>query len=326
MQEQTRPAWTRLGTPATPSLPKGATIVNDTDSPLETRQRFPIVALLIGFAVLDFLAEPVVELSGWQLMGLLPLGLIGGQLALLAIWAVLGPQRWIVRLPVTFGLTLLLFLVLVSGMILTDGTQYAARDTRTALLVPLLFLAVQSPLWILRMALGCRILHAATETDASSMLSRQFGLSHLLGAMAVIAVALGLASLGKQDTGTWAELLIMCLVFATWSALSTLPCLWAALVARNKRISTLAIVAYVLVLTLVVLLVSSVLGGSAPPSGIGLAVLLLCAALMGSMLAVLHIVRKRGFVLVRWKSEERAAGEDSPSGTGPGEPQASSGD
>jgi hypothetical protein len=300
------------------------TVVNSTHPSSETRQRLPVAALLIGFAVVDFLAIPMVELSGWRFLRGLPVGLVGGQLGLLAIWAVLGPQRWIVRLPVTFALTLLLYLVIVSGMIVTEEADFVAGETRTVLVAPLLLLAVQSPLWILRMTLGCRILHAATETDASSKLSRQFGLSHLLGATAVIAIALGLASLGRQDKGTWAELLIPCLLFTTWSALSTLPCLWAALVARNKLISTLAIVAYVLVVTLVVLLLPSAFTGRAPPLGIGLAVLLLCATLMGSMLAVLRVARKRGFLLVRWKSQERAAGEDSPVGTGPGEPQASS--
>jgi hypothetical protein len=284
--------------------------VNDTDSPLETPQRFPLAALLIGFAVLDFLAIPMVELSGWKSLKGLPVGLVGGQLGLLAIWAVLGPQRWIVRLPLTFALALLLLLLLVSGMIFTEEADFVAGATRAVLVAPLVLLAVQSPLWILRMTLGCRILHAATETDMSSKLSRQFGLSHLLGAMAVIAIALGLASVGMQDRATWAGMPVNCLLLATWSALSTLPCLWAALVARNKRFSTSAIVAYVLVATLLVLLVPSALGGRAPPLGVGLTVLLICATPVGLMLALLRLARTRGFVLVRRKYQERATGDD----------------
>ena len=92
------------------------TIVNDTESPLETGQRFPFVAILIGFAVLDFLVVPIVDWIGWRALIALPLALFGGQLGLLAIWAALGPQRWIVRLPLTFGLTPLVLLVLHSGL------------------------------------------------------------------------------------------------------------------------------------------------------------------------------------------------------------------
>ncbi len=317
-----------LRKPITSILRVRATIVDSTHSPPETGERFPFMALLIGFAMLDLLAPPLIKLSGWEFLGLLLLGLLSGQLGLLAIWAVLGPQRWTVRQTVTFGLTLLFYLLFNVSWTLSAGDENAGFEIWRVLSAPLLLLAIQSPLWILRMAIGCRILHAPTETDASSKLSRQFALSHLLGAIAVIAIAVALAGLTKPAREAWAETLSTCLLHAAWSALSTLPCLWAALVARDERISTRAIAAYVLVATLLLLLAPSALGGRVPSLGsflsVGLVIFLFLAASIGLMLAVLRLARTRGFVLVRRKSQERATGDDWPSETDPGGPQASS--
>jgi len=232
------------------------------------------------------------------------LGIVAAQLGLLAVWAVLGPQRWIVRLPVTLVYAVLLYTMLIMGFAVAQPPPRDAwpQIAKSYLFLPLVLLAAQLPLWILRIATGCRIVRADPENGLRSTGSRQFQLRDLFGAMTVLAVALGLASLGlsrEESIGaiTWPIILIICLVCAGGSTFSTLPCLWAGLIARNRVVSTVVIAVYVAVIVPIALAIISAFVGSRLPNGAVAMFVMFHVALFGVMLVVLHVVRSRGSVL-----------------------------
>jgi hypothetical protein len=248
------------------------------------------------------------------MVGLL-MGTIAGQGGLLAIWAVLGPQRWIVRLPATFLAALALFGALMLGFATSyPGPAEWDEMAESLLMMPIVLLAAQFPLWIVRLVLGCRIVPARAESAQSAKGLRQFGMEHLLGATAIVALALGLASLGLRDSSVgqidlevWAFLAVACLLVAVWSMFSTLPCLWAAWVAKNKAGAAWALAAYTVVMTMLLIVIVSTVTGEAPPAEAVFTLLASHGALVGVMFGTLHVVRACGYVLVRAKRIRPAA-------------------
>lgn len=173
------------------------------------------------------------------------------------------------------------------------------------LLLPLLFFALLLPLWGLRLATGWRIVEEGRENESSSTGSRQFHLYDLLVSTTMIAVALGLASMAmggdeRISTANWGASLLGCLFCTTWSAFSILPCLWAALIAKSWRTSAVMIIVSVLVMTAICSEVLALLNGTTITIDAVLSfVLPIHATLVGVMLAVLHVVRRWGYVLGR---------------------------
>ena len=265
--------------------------------------------MIAAFPLANLIAAPLLWASEAEVAFALFAGIALAELGLLAIWAVLGPQRWIVRLPVTFAYAVLLCTMVIMGSAIVEPpprSDWSEIARSYLLFLPLVFLAAQLPLWILRIATGCRIVRADAENGLRSTASRQFQLLDLFGAMTVLAVALGLASLGlsreeyiEEYIGafTWPIVLIICLVCAGGSTFSTLPCLWAGLISRNRVLSTVVIAVYVLVMTPVLLTIGTAIAGSAPPAEAEVGFLLLVGGLVGVMLAVLHVVRRWGYVL-----------------------------
>ena len=263
-----------------------------------------MATFVAAFAVADLIGPPILVASRSEFALALFLGTFAAQIGLLAIWAVLRPQRWVVRLPVTLAYAALFYTMLIMGMTVAEpfGPEWP-EVARTYLFLPLVFLAVQSPLWILRIGGGYRIVRADPEKDLSPTGSRQFHLQHLFVATGVVAVSLGLASLGVSEEGdlagtvTWGPLLLVCLACAGWSAFSTLPCLWAGLVARHKRTSTVVMAVYVLGMTAAALAIASASARGSPPGDAVGVFLLFHVGLVGVMLGVLHAIRHWGYVL-----------------------------
>ena len=279
-----------------------------------------------AFALADFVGPLLVRQTQSEVLLMFLFGVVGAQLGVLVIWAVLGPQRWFVRLSATLAVALLLIGAVCLGATVVEEYAPTAGEVASFLLcLPLVFLAAQLPLWIRRIAGGWRIVRADAETEGPATGARQFRLQDALAATGVLAVALSLARLGLADEGDmddqWMGFLLLSAMCTVWSAFSTLPCLWACFVARGKLRSAVVMAVYVVVMTAIVLAVISAFVRTAPPGDVVAGFLLFHAALVGVMLGVLHVLRVLGYVLHRTarRGSTTPIG-DRPPDADPGEP------
>lgn len=284
-----------------------------------------IVGLLVAVAVfVDFIGIPVVLASESYVLATLFGGTVAGQAGLIAIWAVLGPRRWFVRLPAALAVAALLLALLGAGMAIETHLPWSDIG-HAFLFLPMVFLAVPLPLWVRRFVGGWRIVRGDAEPELFASGSRQFNLQDLLGATVVLAIMLGLASVGLAEEGemgeTWIPLFLFCLGGAVWSAFCTLPCLWACFVARDKARSALAIAGCLVGITAILVVVVSAFAGRGPPAELVVAFFLFHAALVGVMLGVLHLLRANGYVLHRaGRKRSRTPLREGPSDDAPEEP------
>jgi hypothetical protein len=265
-----------------------------------------LFSALFGFY--NFLAPAIAKEAESEVVVGLLFGPVAAQLGLLSIWATLGPRPWRVRLPTTLIMGMGLYGALLVGMMASwEPPTHAVREmVQSLLFVPLVFLAAQLPLWILRFAIGCRIvLDDADEADRPTE-SRQFGVQHLLVATALVAIALGLASTAlaseierRGAASAWIELVISCVVCSLWSAFTTLPCLWAAFTTRDKGPAAVAMGGYTLIMALFVIGVIGTITHMPDSGEVVAAFVFLNGALVAVMLGVLHVARACGYVFVR---------------------------
>lgn len=217
---------------------------------------------LTALAVFNFLAPAMaIELGNaagdytYAVMAMI--GAIAGEVLLLAIWAVLGPspfwRRWLGALVALAGLyTALLAGIATDHVFREDLYVYSAN----VLLLPLLFLCAQVPLWFLRLGLGRGLRHEEAVGDAHGG-GAQFRTRDLLTALALTAVALGLARLtvmlhevnGREGgaAALWVNVASTCALLAAWGALVSTPSVWAAFWVRRRGAASLAVASVVLV-------------------------------------------------------------------------------
>jgi hypothetical protein len=236
------------------------------------------------------------------------MGLIAGQFGLLAIWAVFGAEPWVARLPLVLLIAVGLHGLFVLGMAAADVPEMAVTAyAKAMLMMPLVLGAVQVPLWIARMALGCRVVFRADAAKVDPSRLSQFGVQHLLGATTVVALALGLAQVGVSlftspyysPSGVQAGLWIACAVAAGIGALAALPCVWAVLLARPTGLATVVAVMYTIAAAVLVPVVIGAIAGDAPDSEVFQVSFWLHVGGMGMMLTGLHVVRACGYTMLR---------------------------
>ena len=176
------------------------------------------IAVFVGFALLAALVGAVglatspINVHFEAGVGGVVAGFVAGMWGLLSIWAVFGTRRWFVRWPLTLAATALLPFLFLGW---------------ATLFLPVLCLAVQAPLWILRFLLNYHFVVRGLPAEAASLDSR-IGVEHLLGAMTIVAIAMGLARTGlalnpKADGGpiplaAWSHLLLPCGLLVLGSA------------------------------------------------------------------------------------------------------------
>jgi len=236
-------------------------------------------------------------------------GVIGAQVGLLAIWAVFGPQRWSLRLPVTLTYVGLVYTMVAMGVIAVAPSAIEWQEAVDDFLsLPAFFLSVQFPLWLLRAATGWRVVRADKRDEPSPTGSRQFHLRDLFVATTLVAVACGLAGVELSSEAEAAPWWIPGAVLLAASALSTLPCLWATLVDRRRRIGTAVVTVYTLLLIGAVGTIVSVIPGAGPRNDVLLASASFFGSLMAVMLGVLHVVRRCGYIIRRVGRREATPG------------------
>ncbi len=280
----------------------------------------PMLLFVVVFALMDFFIPAMSGETRSATVAWFLEGLMVGQFALLSIWAVLGAEPVLVRWPLMLLTVMGLLLILFLGMFAAFGALLRAADViQLFCWLPLVFLAVQSPLWILKLLTGCRIVEVTAEDKLPSEESRQFDLRQMFVATALIAVLLTVARLGfyldprpheGAETQMWLPLLTACLICAAWSAFATIPCLGAVFVARNPTAGLIGVIVYAGMMTWLVATGLSFISVPGPgkvfelrlAQTAGLAVVLLCS---------LHLLRFAGYRLLWVRRKSVAVGGDS---------------
>ena len=275
--------------------------------------------LVLGYAFLDFLIPGILEASdpdngGWVFVALLT-GAACGQAGFLIVWAALGPFRLWVRWSAVLATGFGLYFTFCIGMA-ASVPRFVIRDAFTqaalgSLLLPLLFLSAQLPLWIRKTLGGWQIVPAGEVSRHSAVEARQFGLRHILGLTAALAVALSLAQLAMQNMGSpgrqggrmapemWLNMGLMCVVVCLYSAVWTLMSAWACFLARDKGTGCLVVVGVWLgVSMLLIVIIGSFAGGSFPGEAMA-AIFLHFAGTAAVLLGSLHLLRIAGCVMIR---------------------------
>lgn len=272
-----------------------------------------LILLLIGaFALVDLITPGVLKDSQSPELLALLVGATAGQGCLLAVWAVMGPQRLLVRWLLSLLVAALLGFIFLWGMTMAAIGPRDGREMAGVMFgLPLILLAVQLPLWILKMATGWCIVVRGSEDSSAPSESRQFRLQHILGATTAVAVAMGLASAGlsysgnstgSPDLSIWLGEMLVCLICGVYSAFFTLPCLWAAFAARNKTASTVIIAVSALLISPPVAVILILVRGLRLGPLLGEAAWAVClfhGSLAFVLLGSLHIARACGYVLLR---------------------------
>lgn len=198
-------------------------------------------AVLLLFVVANILIGPLMarfqpsvpEAAMWNCLA----GMIGEEGGLHAIWCVLAPVSFFKRLAVGIGAGAILFGAWALGYAIGISQGGYLRGNywetvRTGLLcLPLLAIAIQSPLWIARGWLGWRILYGC-DTSAGLRVER-IRIGDLLTAMAVVAMALSAVRWGKTPSQV-DSLLPLVIAAAAISLFTTLPVVVAIL--RSRRL------------------------------------------------------------------------------------------
>ena len=168
------------------------------------------------------------------------MAMIGTQMALQAVWCVFAPYSLTGRIAGGVLMAAILPTAWGLGVILAETmNNFAYVDwyaIRALMCLPLLAVAIQSPLWAAKYLLGWKIV--APWHYLEKMPDRTFRIADLLIAMAIGAVALSAAQLGAPSDSPTEEFLIpvaiTAVVLALVSLVTTIPVLFATL--RPKRI------------------------------------------------------------------------------------------
>ena len=302
-------------------------------------RRFLLWLLICGFAICNFVCLPWLVDLMWagasaapSLFGIF-IGSVAGQGCLLAVWGVLGPLRAPARLIATSTIGAFLMVSVMGFRIVDLPGEMRVEELAPLLFLPLILLAFQAPLWGLKLMTGGRIAHVGANPRQSITPRRQFGLRDVMVATVVIAVALSLTNSGVrmsegQEAEGWIPLLVFCLVCAVVSTFTTLPCLWAGMIARNKKTAAGIIAIYTLLMSVLCVVVIGLLP---PRRTMPWSDLMLFFAFVGTLMVVvlgtLHLARLCGYTFIGWRRPQPvlpsdcpfALQDDSPGGTQPAE-------
>ena len=283
--------------------------MNEHEDPTRQQPQALIVSLIFLFAACDLMAPVLLRGAhdrGGEILAVMLGGAFAGQAGLLAVWAVFGPGSLLVRSLMVTSVGMLLGCATVFGALLAGAPPAEFRGIIPSIaIMPLLFLAVQSPVWLLRLAVGGRIVLRGMEETASPANPRQFSIGDLLVTTTLVAICLGLAQLAMPAVGYagqpgggpfWSVLLIACGIVAVWSLLGVVPSVWAALVARNPGPAVGVVGLLAVLLTFLASVTLRALSGGPLGGTLFLMLFLFQFGTMGVLLSALLPVRYGGYV------------------------------
>jgi hypothetical protein len=252
-----------------PAAPEISRSFSEPGAPLASLR--PKLSALTYLAAFDFLAPGMVVSFDNNYVGPMYaiLGAVAGQVLLVSVWAVLGTGSfWTRWLAATAALSWL-YAAFLAGLAVAEVNRSDQQIFWVNLFVlPVLLLAAQAPLWLIRVGLGRGLVkqEAAHATDDGV----QFRIRDVLRTFALLGIALGLARLAvllhdmnaneRDRMEPWFNLAMTSATFSVWSAFAALPCVWAAFLAADRFVASLAVMAYVALSMLGVSAVVSMLG------------------------------------------------------------------
>jgi len=234
------------------------------------------------------------------------MGVIGAEGGLHAIWCVLAPVRFAKRLVIGVGVGLVLYCAWALGYAVSLSGRDHFRDyfweyvVRGLLWLPLLAIAIQSPLWLARIWLRWRVGHRADPLPGSD--DEVFQIRHLLGATAAVALALSAGRLGARDAAPseetfFAGFVIAALVTAAISLLTTLPVVATTLRARRVLVILPALLLLDVAALLGVLAILSAIFREWPPAEIWVGFAAMGIGCFVSLAGVMLVIRGLGYRL-----------------------------
>lgn len=216
-----------------------------------TLRKVILGSLLAGYFIADLLVAFIVRVQGSDALAGLILGMIFAQATLIAIWTAWGNVRAIVR----FGTGLLLI-----GLVTASVAMMSFRDTSPSeaiaigISVAVQWLAVQFPLWILRIRFQWRLAIEGARQPAGSKKDSQFGIKQMLLWMLLVAILMGItrAALPPEvlsiNQVAVLETLTIVAILLVFNTLLAWPLIWGTLYSRNVLVWTpIAVVCGILI-------------------------------------------------------------------------------
>ena len=259
-----------------------------------------LAAVAGAFLTVDFFAPAIMDRGPPEIIGVILFGILPAQFGVLAVWAVVGPSRWQIRLAATTALAALGLLVFVAGFgAFTRWPPFMKRDLyRFTGNAPLVFLAVQLPLWIGRWFRGWTLVEVPAAIAADQRESRRFSMSDLLLMPVVVSVPLTLARFCADSAEEVAGSLVFAACLVPASAFATLPCLLSAFRSRTAGSGFVAIAGYAFGLGLAFDAIAVAMAGAPGDVSSLFAAPLWLLSLLAAIHGSLALVRNAGYVLL----------------------------
>ena len=227
----------------------------------------PPIVVLFGFTGASvllniLLLRAAIEFSSPTIGGFLAGGVMA-EFAVFSVWAVFGPQALPIRWFAVLLATAMLYGSILIGIEVPRGAMEAAG--RAMFAIPLVSLAAQLPMWILKLLVGVRLVGNLAEQNES--VGRPLRIHDLMYGTAFIAVSLGLvrfAGGNESPMAVWTSLGISCGVVACIGVLF-LPALWACLTRLSAGAGAIAVFAFATLLGCIVIMVVAATASNAPP-------------------------------------------------------------
>ena len=277
-----------------------------------------ILALFfVGCLVVNITMLPVSDkarpgnLAEWWIA--LGMGLIGAEAGLLAIAGVFGPgstlRRHLVVIPAATALCLAWFLGYVLVWLMHDQSYLVfPRPKETAavmLIIPALFCASESPLWIFRALLQWRI---KPPQDAPRARPPQLSIAGILAATAAVALSLGGVRLGRYGItgvgeGDWWLGTGVAAAFTAGISLAVLPIVTCVIFrAWSQVVGVLVAFAWISIVAIALIAIISKMNGSWPPSDAIRPLVIVTSSFAFGLAGPLLLARSFGYRLL-WGKE-----------------------
>jgi hypothetical protein len=187
----------------------------------------PVVAMWL---VADFAVAPLMYKIGPSpndlrfALTMIALGVIGAQWGVLSAWLVWGIGNFYWRLLLYWGAVATFCWVWIGGLALVArGTELIDGHCVAALSLPLVCVAIQAPLWLVRQAFAWRLIREGTAAASAREIPSTIG--NLMLAMSIAAVAAAFAR-----------------VVPTELSAADLPAMWGFVVGWGAGISALVVI------------------------------------------------------------------------------------
>jgi len=192
-------------------------------------------------------------------------GVICATAGLVAIGGAIGPGPILVRIAISMGVAVLLFACWALGLAASQD-HFGDRDRRDLLVVllclPVVYVSIQIPLWIVRFAFSwrCEFVGGMKPEQAMSPLTiRKLLIGTTFVALALAPTRAAASVTAESMPEFWMVLAIVCASTAGASSITTLPIAWSTLRARRLVWGLSGLAIYVVVAICVTLTVVCIL-------------------------------------------------------------------